>query len=204
MGYLPWEGEAVRGSLWRCSVMVPVLAIAAGAAAQPAPRAFPAEKAKADPEDTSAQRAKLQAEFLSLLKALGDRGPVTPGPMPPPVPPKGKYDYPPTDLGSRVDVIAEGMNLFRDGNFEAARRTFFGADPATLAPPDRLFARYMLACSLRRLNKVADAEVIYREVANSTGDEFLANCAIWQLSLIGANKELEAQLEQLRSRAKSR
>ena len=69
---------------------------------------------------------------------------------------------------------------------------------------DRAFVRYMLACSLRRLGKTSEAEVIYREVANSPDDEFLANCAIWQLSLIRSEQELQLQLEQLRSRAKTK
>jgi hypothetical protein len=39
--------------------------------------------------------------------------------------------------------------------------------------------------------------------ANRPNDEFIANCAIWQLSLIRPRSELQLQLEPLRSRAKS-
>lgn len=184
--------------------LVPV--IAAGAIAQPAPKPFPAPP-PAEVEDAAAKRARLQNEMLNALKGIADKGasgPIT-NPMVPPK--KGDY-YPPADPNKSIDVVREGMNLFRDGNIEAARRTFFGADPAALAPADRLFAKYMLACSLRKLGKVSEAEVIYREVANtqttSPDDEFLTGCAIWQLSLIRSATELDAQLEQLRSRAKSK
>jgi hypothetical protein len=185
--------------------LVPV--IAAGAIAQPEPRTFPApppnEKgAKDESDDLSAKREKLQAELLALLKTLSARGPAHPAPPMPP--PKTRPDYPPSESGKSIDQLREGMNLFRDNYFEAARRTFFAIDPATLNREDRVFARYMLACSLRRLGKIADAEAIYREVANNPDDEFLANCAVSQLSLIRSNQDLEAQLEQLRSRTKSK
>lgn len=154
---------------------------------------------KAKPEASlSEQRAKLQVELLQLLKRI----PAT-TPMPTPsVAPKPKPAEP--GDGLKVNAIKEGMNLFRDNNFDAARRTFQLIDPTALDKEDRAFVRYMLACSLRRLGKTSDAEVIYREIANSPDDEFIANCAIWQLSLIRSEQELQAQLEQLRSRAKSK
>ena len=96
------------------------------------------------------------------------------------------------------------MNYFRDNDFEGARRTFQLIDPTLLDPADRAFVAYMLASSLRRQNRIAEAEDKYRDVANSPDDEFLANCAIWQLSLIKADQELQLQLGQLRSRAKSK
>jgi hypothetical protein len=197
--------------------LVPV--IAAGAAAQPEPRTFPAppptekgekgekaEKAekgdKADADDLSSQRAKLNAELLGILRAINARAPVAPsGPS---SPPKVRPEYPLTDPGKSIDQVREGMNLFRDGYFDAARRTFFNIDPTTLNREDRAFVRYMLACSLRRLGKLPEAEAIYREIANNPDDEFLASCAISQLSLIRSNLDLEAQLEQLRSHAKSK
>jgi hypothetical protein len=62
----------------------------------------------------------------------------------------------------------------------------------------------MTACCLRRLNRLSEAAVIYREVAEMTEDEFVASCAVSQLALIRTQQELEAQLEQLRSRTKGR
>ena len=96
------------------------------------------------------------------------------------------------------------MNLFRDGDFEAARRTFQLIDTTILPKEDRAFVRYMTASCYRRQAKTPEAETIYREVANSGDDEFLASYATQQLYLIGSERELQTQLEQLRSRAKSK
>jgi hypothetical protein len=101
-----------------------------------------------------------------------------------------------------VDEIQAAMNRFRDNDIETAKRTFQLIDPTTLSNEDRAFVRYMLACCHRRLGNISEAETLYREVANSPDDEFFANCAIWQLSLLRSEKELQTQLEQLRSRLK--
>lgn len=181
------------------TVLVPFCAMLAGAAPPALPVAPPPT-----PEGltTSEKRAQLQAELLKLLKRI-DSAP-TPMPYPPPggpVVPKTKIDTTPSVL---VDEIRAGMNRFRDNDFETAKRTFQLIDPTTLSNEDRAFVRYMLACCHRRLGSTTEAETIYREVANSPDDEFLSNCAIWQLSLIRSEKELKTQLEQLRSRAKSK
>ena len=104
-----------------------------------------------------------------------------------------------------VDAIREGMNLFRDNDFEGARRIFQLIDPTGLSREDRAFVRYMLASSLRRQGRFAEAEAIYREVGNNPDDdEFLANAALWQISLIRTEQDFQLQLEQLRARAKSK
>jgi|GEM_PF-6057517 len=193
----------VRGkSHWRwlifAVVVVPFAAMLAEAQ-PPAPEGKASEgKNGVSETSTSAERAKLQADLLLLLKRISAAPAPSPYPSPPP---KTRPDVP---EGSRVDAIREGMNLFRDNDFEAARRAFQLIDPTALGREDRAFVRYMLACCLRRLGKTAEAEPIYREVANSPDDEFLANCAIWQLSLIRSDQELQLQLEQLRARAKSK
>jgi hypothetical protein len=174
-------------------VLLPALAVVAPAQ-PPAPKLLPPE------ESATAERDRLRAEVLLLLKKLSAAPPTAPAPTPVTPSPK-KAD--PTDP-ARVDAIREGTNLFRDNNFEAARRVFQLIDPSVLSREDRAFVRYMLACSLRRLGRTSEAEVIYREVANSGDDEFLASCAVWQLSLIRSEQELQVQLEQLRSRAKSK
>ena len=190
----------MRVGLWRwltfAAVLTPVVGV--GVLAQP-----PGAAGKAPDESSSgAERARLQADLLLALKKLNaSTAPMPYPPAPMPAPPKTKVDY---GGATSIEPIREGMNHFRANDFEAARRTFQLIEPATLAPDDRVFVQYMLACSLRRQNKTADAEVIYREVANSKDDEFLTNCAIWQLSLIKSEQELQVQLEQLRSRAKSK
>jgi hypothetical protein len=196
---------------------VPV--VAAAALAQPEPRPLPAPSllapsppvapapapvtappvAVGEFDNPGAQRAKLQADLEALIRAINARSATGPTVAPP-----KKPDYPPPDLSKSVDQVREGMNLFRDGSFVAARRVFSEVDPTTLNREDQVFVRYMLACSHRRLNNVTEAETIYREVANNSASEFLANCAISQLALLRSNQDLETLLEQLRSRAKSK
>jgi hypothetical protein len=181
---------------WRlvfACVLLPSLALLAGAQPAPAPRKIDLEDAAA-----SAERAKLQAELLSMLRRLSTAPPPNAAPPVPLYPPKTKPEV--TDA-AKADAIREGMNLFRDGAFEAARRAFQLIEPTPLSREDRIFVRYMQASCLRRLGRTAESEVIYREVANSPDDEFLANCAIWQLSLIRTEADLQLQLDQLRARA---
>jgi hypothetical protein len=191
----------MRVGLWRLLICVAVFpAGVAGVLAQPPAVPLAAEKVS----DTAAERAKLQADLLLLLKRISASPaplPYTPGPMSLPGP-KPKVE--PGTGAKGPDPIREGMNYFRDSDFEAAKRTFQLIDPVALPKEDRAFVRYMLACCLRRQGKQAEAEPIYREVANSGDDEFLASCAVWQLSLIRSEQELQIQLEQLRARAKSK
>lgn len=169
--------------------------------------AVPALCAADPPSDAGKKREELQDKLLKALERINDRGPAPPPmPAPPPVAPTGpkaKAPEGPLD-GPQVDEIKAGTTAYRDNQFEAARLVFAGIDATGLPREDRAFVRYMLACSLRRLGKVGEAETIYREVANSGDDEFLGNCAVWQLALLKSNRELETQLGELRSRAKSK
>ena len=152
------------------------------------------------------ERARLQAELQAILKRINSipTGPV-PGSVRPSVPtPSPKSKAEPIDTSKPVDTLRLAMNLFRDNDYEAALRAFHLLDPGQLAREDRAFVRYMTACCLRQLGRIAEATAIFTEVANSTDDEFVAGCAVWQLSLLRSGQELEAQLEQLRARAKSR
>jgi hypothetical protein len=190
--------------MWRwlifTAVVAPCIGIASGAP--------PAPDRKSGGEDPSVERARLQAKLLKLLETMspppsGSPYPAAPAPGSGKLPPKYEGSSGGASKGS-VDPIREATNYFRDNDFEGARRTFQLIDPATLGAEDRAYVRYMLACSYRRLGRFTEATDYYREVANSTADEFLANCAIWQLSLIKADQELQVQLEQLRSRAKNK
>jgi hypothetical protein len=189
----------------RWIIMLAVLTpfLGAGAGAQPpAPGRGAKEAKETDEPSTSAERAKLQAELLLLLKRISASAPPVSPPMSVPPSPKTKDDV--TGRKS-IDAIREGMNLFRDNDFEGARRVFQLIDPTGLSREDRAFVRYMLASSLRRQNRLVEAEVIYREVGNNPDDdEFLANLALWQISLIRTEQDLQLQLEQLRARAKSK
>jgi hypothetical protein len=157
---------------------------------------------KAVETGTSATRAALRDELRALIKALNER----PDPLPPPRPsgPGGTTGPKVEPGGKPVDELRYAMNLFRDNDIEAAVAVFQRIDPRSLLAEDRAFVRYMTACCLRKLNRVTEAEVIYREVADSKEDEFVAGCAVWQLSLIRSQRELQTQLEVLRARAKTK
>jgi len=148
------------------------------------------------------ERARLQAQLRDLINRINSPR-SSPGPViTPPIAPKPTLVFPPESKS--IDPIREGMNRFRDNDFDVALGIFRMIDPGPLTREDRAFVQYMRACCLRRLNKPNEAANIYREVADAHEDEFVTECAIWQLSLIRSAQELETQLEQLRSRTKSR
>jgi hypothetical protein len=154
-------------------------------------------------DGAATDRARLQGQLLELLKRIdssrtrpstGSNPPVVPRPIP----------VAPSPEGKSIDPIREGMNRFRDNDFDIALGIFRMIDLGPLGREDRAFVQYMRACCLRRLNKPNEAAITYREIADAHEDDFITECAIWQLSLIRTSQELEAQLEQLRSRTKSR
>jgi hypothetical protein len=148
------------------------------------------------------ERARLQSQLRDLLNRINAPR-SSPGPaINPTIAPKPAPVYPPESKS--IDPIREGMNRFRDNDFDVAFAVFRMIDPGPLTREDRAFVQYMKACCLRRLNKPNEAAIIYRELADAHDDDFTTECAIWQLSLIRSAQELETQLEQLRSRTKSR
>ncbi len=94
-------------------------------------------------------------------------------------------------------------SYFRLGQFDRALETYQLLDLVGMRAGDRLAVRYMMATCLRKLGKVNEAKVIYREIANAKGDERLAQCARWQLGNIAWRQETEAQLGDLRRRLKN-
>lgn len=167
--------------------------LAAEAAGQP-PKA--AESGK---DDLAEERAKLQKQLADLLKRVE----ATPH-APVPTHPKSVSPKKSDAMDKSVDPVRQGMNLFRENDFDAALRAFRYVDADALTREDRAFTKYMEACCLRRLNKSGEAIALYREVADAKEDEFVAEMAIWQLSMIRSSQELESQIGQLRVRPKTR
>jgi hypothetical protein len=190
----------MRAEKWRFVACGALLALTVAASAQPMPApAVPDVKGA----DSSAKRAELQAELLTILKRMSAN------PTPPMAPPVTPVTAPSPKDGGKVeavppDRIRAAMNLFRDNQLEAARDAFNLMPTEGMPKEDKAFVRYMLASCHRRLGSTAKAEAIYREVANSGDDEFFAGYASQQLYLISSERELQTQLEQLRSRAKSK
>ena len=188
----------------------------------------PATKLKADIEalkdeqlpnkeelNPDVERALLRKQMMEMLKKLGEKKalvePALPKPKEPITPneaivpkalPKPKIDIPTS--GRPTDTIRVAQNLFRDGDTVAALATFKSLDVSTLPRDDRAFVQYMTACCLRKMGKLNEAAVLYREVMESRDEEYLAESAQSHIALIRVAQENEAQLEQLRSRLKTK
>lgn len=145
------------------------------------------------------ERAKLRLEIAELLKRLEEQKT-----NPPPVVavvPKIKTQSP-EELTKSLDPLAQAKALYLATSYEAALKAFKLIDSAALTREDRTFVQYMIASCLRRLGNLTEATQIYREVADAGEQEFLRECAVWQLSNIRWRQELEGQLEDLRKRLK--
>jgi hypothetical protein len=112
---------------------------------------------------------------------------------PPPSTPSTVTDAP-------VDPLALAQSLFRAGDYTAALNVYRKLDKEDQKPEDRIAILYMMACCLRKLGKMDEASVLYREAANSPGNDFLMENAQWYLRTLKDRRELEAQLEELRQR----
>lgn len=156
---------------------------------------------------TSDERARLKAQMDALLKKLGEQGKKPAKPTEKPADhgtkPASKFDVPAD--GGVLDPVRVAANLYKDGDVDAALRVLAPIkDSGALTAEDRVFAKYLTACCQRRTGKVAEATKLFREIADAKEDQYLAECALWQISAIRSTQELETQLGQLRSRNKTR
>jgi hypothetical protein len=152
-------------------------------------------------DSLAAERARLQSDLRLLLSRIESR-PVL-GPAIVPTPPVRPTPISPPD-GQAVNPLRRAMNEYRENNFGISYDVFRYIDVNALAREDRVFVQYMKASCLRRLNRLNEAAVAYREIADAHEDDFFSDCAIWQLSMIRDAQELEGQIEQIRARTKSR
>ena len=60
---------------------------------------------------------------------------------------------------------------------------------------ERAFARYMIASALRMQGKRPEAAAMYREVADAREDDFVSECALWQIQSMKFQQEAQSQLE---------
>lgn len=164
-------------------------------------KALPGE----DPADAKRRtdRIQLRIQMIDLLKRIQDRTVSTPPPeVKKPAEAVTKKDIKTEVISGDVDPFKAAMNLFRSNENAAAYEKFKNVKLEGLSREDQAFVQYMTACCLRRLGKSSDAMVIFREVADEKADSFIAENAVWQISIIKSTLELEGQLEQLRSRKK--
>lgn len=99
-----------------------------------------------------------------------------------------------------VDPLGLAQSLFRAGDYTAALNAYRKLDKEEQKPEDRITIQYMMACCLRKLGRLNEASVLYREAANSPGNDFLMENAQWYLRTLKERRELEAQLDEVRQR----
>jgi cell division protein FtsB len=170
-----------------------------------------AAKDLADGPPLAAERAKLRAQLLDLIKKVGEKKPPAPAVVMPPatVTPKAVEPAPKPKVVidesfKPLDPLGYARSLYLAGDVEAALQAFHNIDPDTLPKESRLFVTYMSACYLRDQGKATEAAAQFREVANAKDDKFLAEYAISQLQMMKDRQELQTQLEQLRAGRKSK
>jgi hypothetical protein len=170
-----------------------------------------AAKDLADGATPSAERAKLRAQLLDLIKKVGEKKPPAPAVVMPPatVTPKPAEPAPKPRIVldesfKPLDPLGYARALYLAGDVEAALLAFHQIDRDTLPKESRLFVLYMSACYLRDQGRLAEAAGQFREVANSKDDKFLAEYAISQIQMMKDKQELQTQLEQLRAGRKSK
>ena len=118
-----------------------------------------------------------------------------------PLPPVGPEPAPPTfEVGGALDPLALAQALFRVGNYPGALKAYRLMPLEGLKADERAPVQYMIATCLRKLGNTDEAAVLYREVANSRGDEQLAACAQWQLNALRWRKDMNEQLARIRQR----
>jgi hypothetical protein len=107
---------------------------------------------------------------------------------------------PPPELIRPLDPLALAQALFRANKYEASLKAYRLIDQRGMRAEERLPIQYMIATCLKRLGKTEEATTLYREIANSRGDESVAGCAQGQLSTLRWQQEMQAQLTSIRQR----
>lgn len=101
------------------------------------------------------------------------------------------------------DALALAQALFQAGDHAGALQAYQGISLNGLRPDERAPIQYMIASCYRKLGKVDEALARYREAAAIKGDDFIAECAQWQLDTLQWRHDLELQLEKLKQRRES-
>ena len=127
---------------------------------------------------------------------LSPRNLATPNPQPSQQP-----DHAPKILTEApVDPLSLAQSLFLAGEHAAALDAYRKLEQEEPKPDERVAIQYMIACCLRKLGKLDESAILYREVANSGGSDILVENAQWYLRAIKNRRELEGQLDELRQR----
>jgi tetratricopeptide (TPR) repeat protein len=185
-----------------------------------------ARHAKAAAGPTATEFMKLRLRLEELLLKLGKRAPPAParsssqagsnqapvGVVPSPAvgaktaakaakePSNKQGPAAASDVGQPAARLALAHALFEAGNYEQALEAFRSISLTGMKVDERAPLQYLTATCLRKLGKIDEAAALYREVANLRGDEQVAACAQWQLSLLRWQAELASRLRDVRQR----
>src|SRR6185295_5768511 len=166
--------------------------------------------AKLLPAKTTDAAGELACRELRLAELLDilETNPPTPRPAPSEPPPVRSLPTPsdpntnpsmprPGTVVAKADPFLLAQSLFTAGQYEAALAAYRRIDPESLTQEERVLVQFLSACCLRKIGKLDDAAMLYREVADVREDDFLTECALWHLSALGWRREIEKQLAEL-------
>lgn len=169
--------------------------------ANPPEKATPGNSAPILSEaDAMAERLRLKSRLLELIGQLASRAaqpPVPPAPEPPRFP-EIDFNRKPTDRSRFI------QNLYRAGETKSTLRAIELVPPGEFTGKQASLMKYIRASCHRRLGQLSEAKQLYSELTLSTEDEFLAQCAAWQLEAIRWRIENAAQLDLTRTHAPSK
>jgi TolA-binding protein len=116
------------------------------------------------------------------------------------IPPSLKTDAAAIPAEDPVDPLSEAHSLFRARRFEEALASFRQVDLKGKKAEARAPVQYLMAICLLHLGKAEEAAALFRDVANSRGDEKLAGYAQWQLELLRWQRDVQEKLQGHRQR----
>ena len=99
-----------------------------------------------------------------------------------------------------IDALSEAHTLFRARRYEEALASFRRVDLKGKKAEARAPVQYLMGICLLHLAKADEAMPLFREVANSRGDEKLAAYAQWQLEMFRWQRDVQDKLQGHRQR----
>jgi tetratricopeptide (TPR) repeat protein len=145
-------------------------------------------------DNSVAERARLKERLIELIDKLKSSSRSVGGA------PKSQPLTADQNSDSRpVDRLKQAESLFRAGEVRSAQKVLQSIEPASLNAKQSALARYLRASCCRRLGDYEQARQIYREIAASKDDAFLAESAAWQLQAIRSREDMAAQIAPTRT-----
>jgi hypothetical protein len=99
-----------------------------------------------------------------------------------------------------IDVLSQAHTLFRGRRYEEALASFRLVDLKGKKAESRAPVQYLMAICFLHLGKPDEALSLFRDVANSRGDEKLAGYAQWQLEMLRWQREVQDRVQEYRQR----